>query len=311
MWEQRATLEIKVTQPDEMMQHVHPVQFRLAGGITIQVETSMASVDIGHDKTILEHWDFGRLRFMWRTIYLEKILRKLNDQRDQDEIEKSAYKMSQKIQARLGMKPKVDIDRALRDAVDTKIADQVRVGAYTRRDDAKNRVWYHVGNDVCFSFGHDKWSEVKLLYIHHPEFGTIFIDGDRVRKAFKLRQKEAATAALKGQAIPILPSHNPRLLRLAELCQEAVSLHPEICDANGTPIRPLVERHLPELAKRHIMAMQSASSEERLIIDAELERGIEGVGKSVEEALAMNSDKKRQDLGEQIRFLQMRHPEQI
>lgn len=311
IWAHRNTLEIKIEHSKEMMQHRHPVELILPGGMKIALGYSSAIVDTGHGKTSLDAWDMGRIRNIWTAIFLEKLLGKMGDTRSQSEIEAAAYKIGQKLLAKMGRTPVVDITRAMEEAIEKKISEQIASGAYGRSDDQENRVWYHIGNDIRLSLGRDKWHEYDLVYIHHPEFGTTIIEGKQIHKTLKRRETMAATAALEGRPTPILPSGNARLSRIAELCQEAVLLDPEMCDANGTPIRPLVDRHLPELAGRHAMAAKSAAVKDLAGIDAELEEGVEGVRKAVEEALALHADRQRDNLSEQLRFLKSRHPESV
>lgn len=311
IWDHRNTLELKIEHSDVMMQHQHPVEIILPGGMKIALGYNNAIVDTGHGKTSLDAWDMGRIRFIWRAIFLEKLLRKMGDVRSQSEIEAAAYKIGQKFLARIGRTPVVDITRAMEEAVDKKISEQIVSGAYGRSDDEENRVWYHIGNEIRLSVDRDKWHEVDLVYIHHPEFGTTITDGKQIRKTLKQREMMATAAALEGRPAPMLPTGNARLSRIAELCQEAVLLDPEMCDANGTPIRPLVDRHLPELASRHALAARSADVKDLASIDTELEEGVEGVRKAVEEALALHADQQRDNLSEQLRFLKSRHPEKV
>lgn len=311
IWDHRNELEIKIEHSNEMMQHQHPVELILPSGMRVSIGYRDAVVDTGHNKTTLDAYDMWKIRSIWRAIFLEKLLRKMGDTRSQAELEIAAYKVGQKLLAKMGRRPVVDIARAMEEAAEEKICKQIASGAYGRSDDHEKRVWYHIGNEIRLSHGKDKWQEVDLVYIHHPEFGTTIIDGKQIRKVLKRREMMATAAVLESQPIPMLPSGNARLSRIAELCQEAVLLDPEMCDTNGTPIRPLVERHLPELASRHALAARSADVKDLAGIDAELEDGVEGVRKAVEEALAFHADQQRENLSEQLRFLKSRHPEKI
>lgn len=123
------------------------------------------------------------------------------------------------------------------------------------------------------------------------------------------------TAAIEGTADPLLPAPvvkgNGRLTRLLSLCHEALSQDPDLADAAGTPMRPLIEVHVPELLARHQAAVGTAAPAEIAAVDRDLETGIEIVTRSMREALSRHADGSRRALSEQIAFLQYRHPRDL
>jgi hypothetical protein len=108
-----------------------------------------------------------------------------------------------------------------------------------------------------------------------------------------------------------MPRGNATAARVLRLCREAVAAEPDLTDALGTPIRPLVDQHLPELMRRHAAAGAIAQDSELAGIDAELMEGIDRVRRTVEEALSCSAVTRRQALKTQLAFLELRHPDPV
>lgn len=113
-----------------------------------------------------------------------------------------------------------------------------------------------------------------------------------------------------SRPLPRLPQTDGsgRLTRTLQLCQKALTLDPEMRSSNGSPVRPLIEDHVPELFARHRAAVEVAEAADIPAIDAELEIGISVVVEAIQGALRNHADERRRELSEQIAFLQARHP---
>jgi hypothetical protein len=141
-----------------------------------------------------------------------------------------------------------------------------------------------------------------------PAFGA-------ARDAVQEVMQSTITAAIRGTADPLLPAPvvegNGRLTRLLSLCHQALAQDPDLADAAGTPMRPLIEAHVPDLLARHQAAVETADPADIAAIDRDLEAGIEIVTGSMREALSRHADDRRRALSEQIAFLQYRHPRDL
>ena len=135
------------------------------------------------------------------------------------------------------------------------------------------------------------------------------------REAVQEVLETTITAAISRTADPLLPATvvegNGRLTRLLSLCHDALVADPDLADASGTPMRPLIEAHVPELLARHQSAIHTADPADISGIDRDLEVGIEIVTRSMRQALSRHADDRRRALSEQIAFLQYRHPQDI
>jgi uncharacterized protein YbaA (DUF1428 family) len=144
------------------------------------------------------------------------------------------------------------------------------------------------------------------------EMGTLLLRREALAEALERRKRSSFANALGlARALPAhlpMPSGNAQAARVLRLCREAVAREPELIDAKGTPIAPLVEQHLPRLMSRHAEAARIAETSELAAIDAELMEGIERVRLAVEEALVVSRVDKREALRTELAFLEYRHP---
>jgi len=101
---------------------------------------------------------------------------------------------------------------------------------------------------------------------------------------------------------------NARLTRALRLCHQALGIDPNLTDDAGTPLRPLLEDHVPELMERHRQASMTADARDMEAIDAELDDGIAGICDAIDQGLSRIADDRRHALREQLAFLEMRHP---
>lgn len=139
---------------------------------------------------------------------------------------------------------------------------------------------------------------------------AVWIDGAAVA-AFLAWQRGTVLNILERTPSPspqVSIGGNARLTHIVDLCHRALAIDPDMTDARGTPLRPLVERHIPELIARHRRACSNACVETVQAIDDELDVGIANVQEAVEDAIVRSGDMRLSDLREQLAFLDARHP---
>ena len=108
---------------------------------------------------------------------------------------------------------------------------------------------------------------------------------------------------------PAVMSGNARLTKALALCHRALEIDPDLTDANGTPLRPLLTKHVPDMLAKHRNAAATAAPGDVGGIDDELEAGMARVCRAIEQGLSLVADKTRDDLRMQILFLEHRHPD--
>jgi hypothetical protein len=108
---------------------------------------------------------------------------------------------------------------------------------------------------------------------------------------------------------PTVMTGNARLTRALALCHRALEIDPDLTDASGTPLRPLLTKHVPDMLAKHRNAAATAAPEDVDGIDDELEAGVARVCRAIEQGLSLVADKTRDDLRAQILFLENRHPD--
>lgn len=95
--------------------------------------------------------------------------------------------------------------------------------------------------------------------------------------------------------------------RLIALAESILSEEPDLCDASGAAVAPLVREHLPRLVDKHRRAIAHASAEDRAQADETLRRGVAKASASIYEAMASFQKRRGDELSTQARFLDMRH----
>jgi hypothetical protein len=178
--------------------------------------------------------------------------------------------------------------------------------------------WSSLGDDVLMrtvwrKAEHGRSEGVPIAVLSHPLLGNVAIPGEPVQQGLE-RRRTASFARALGIALELpahlpMPRGNAQAARVLRLCREAVAAEPDLADAAGTPIRPLVDQHLPELMRRHAAAAAIAPAHELAAIDADLAEGIERVRRAVEEALSCSAVARRMALQAQLGFLALRHPD--
>lgn len=155
--------------------------------------------------------------------------------------------------------------------------------------------------------------ERNNVWVTHHRVGTRVRVGHRAEAAYAAwRLREAAQLLTGITPPPISPppemNGSARLTHALRLCHQALQIDPDLTDLSGTPLRPLLERDLPELLRRHRQASDTADARDTDVIDAELEEGISRICGAIDEGLSRIASDSRNALREQLAFLEMRHP---
>lgn len=213
-------------------------------------------------------------------------------------------------------------------ALDAKLAGRIAADGVVRidggnlpvdgeaEDPTNGVIWHGVSAAVrivqASAWGFD--GERHWILAAHPAWGTT-----RIEAPLTLAILHRLAGAAVAQALAALPdasaavpaaavTGNARIARIQEICAHALLREPGLTDRAGTPIRPLVEIHLPELLRVHAAAASTAPADGLAAVDAALERGVETIRLAVDEALRALHGRDVADLAVQLRFLELRHP---
>ena len=326
IWEERAVVHWEDRRDQPHSPDVPDTTLRLMEGITLRITRSpwRIRVDMAGHRRDLEYYSATKVVQAWRAAQAAGVLLEMGDAENPDMLLLGENGPMRRFKAMLGIAPKPDFGN-IPIRLDALLADRVQRGVTQRMDrtfrtctlsgepfDAEI-MWHDAGDGVVFSSqtrftldGTDRY-----LSVMHPAWGTFEIPCHRTGRSLRERRDRAHAGLLANQAPAVLPpppSGNARIARVARLCQRAIALDPDLTDGNGAPIRPLVERHLPELLRIHAEAAATAPAERLEEVDADLERGVETIRRAVEEALLLLHDRRRDDLATQLRFLEARHP---
>lgn len=332
LWEQRDTAGIVHGPRDEdhaVMEY--RTDIRLAGDISMRIRPGAWDVtaDMGGHERHFTHYDATMVIRVWRAIQCLRIAEALGDTQDPATTAATPQSLGEKVLRGMGVRPAIWGGRNMDRRLDELLAAIVARGAYENRKETqtsctlfgeigtKRATWTQVGNDVSFSigstFGMD--GDRHHIVVKHTEWGNVQIEGPKTRKAMQIARSKAHAGALGAQTavrtIAFPPTGNARIARIANLCRSAVELEPDLVDEDGSSIRPLVERHLPDLLRRHAETAAVADARDLAGLDEDLERGVEIVRRATENAVALLADRRRDGLLTQLRFLETRHPSAV
>jgi len=321
LWEQKPA---GVLDPKEFSPSVGPaietsvtVLLPGEGMAVIRPEHHLVDVEVERHLTVVERFDAHKIIRTWRALRALGVLHSFGETRSPPEISKAMVTPLQAVIRKIGFAKQMwagaNIDRAL----DRRLSSEIAAGRYQLEvvalAEGRRRRGYHIAG------GHALTIRTKFLLdgerqsaiVREPSGIMFEIPCEQIFAALERVKQHAIAANLLGQqrldaAVP--PIGGARVAEIAKLCRHAVELDPELEDSRGVPIRPLVEQHLPELLRRHAAAAQAAHGNERAEIDSDLNQGVEIIRKATEDALGRLSEKRRDDLREQLRFLEMRHP---
>ena len=155
-----------------------------------------------------------------------------------------------------------------------------------------------IGNGITL----DAATWAPILCVSHQNHGNYSLPGEAAKilnhKINAVRERTLATVA----------GPEERIDRVMAICREALSLNPSMTDNMGTPIAPLLEKHLPRLSERRRSVLASTKPEDRVKIEKEIEETLSLVSAAVEEGMASQAQLDRDRLRTELHFLSMRHP---
>lgn len=158
----------------------------------------------------------------------------------------------------------------------------------------------------------------RTAWIMHPDIGYLLLPRDVVTAAQQEKRDHLLHEAFDSriEALPDLPTiiGDPVTAKKISLARKLVDRYPDMKDAAGTPITPLVQDHLPRLLHAHAEAIRSATASDminedmlRAIAD-KFEEGMTVLTRAVLEGVEAEQRKSQDDLSVEIEFLKMRHP---
>lgn len=304
----------------------------IPGDILIEIRGAHEAINLimGGHSTKVDRFDAYRILRTWRAVQAAAILEMLDPLVDLDVVRTRRggdlfERLTRPIGDLLGYVPARWPGQNVAEELDDRIAAEIAAGRYERREGKRpwvgfdgtvsttRVVWHQMRDDVSFlvGTGFSFEGDVSYLMVSHPEHGHVRMDGARSIRAFKRRQAMAFSSTLEGttpSTIHLPQTGNARIARIARICRDAVTLDPDLRDGRGTPLLPLVQRHLPDLLRRHADAARNAPAESLDAIDRDLDKGVDIVRKAIEEGMAISTDARIAQLHDQLRFLEARHP---
>lgn len=156
-------------------------------------------------------------------------------------------------------------------------------------------------------------------WLVHPDIGYLLLDSEVLEEVLKDRKEHQLLAAFDRNVDPIedVPTivGNPMAAKEISVAQKLVERYPDMTDASGTAIAPLVREHLPRLVRAHKEATATAMLTDRIDeehlrrIGADFEEGLAVVTRAVLEGVEEQQRRSRDDLTVEIAFLKARHPD--
>lgn len=163
----------------------------------------------------------------------------------------------------------------------------------------------------------DQRSEQSWIY--HPTIGAMKLDLKEIKSALIKKREHQLLSAFDKRVEPIekMPPiiGNPAAAKEISVAQRLLKLYPDMRDASGTPIAPLVLEHLPRLVKRHGEAIAAATASNNIDQDLldkitrDFDEGLKTISRAILEGVEAEQRKTQDDLSVEIAFLKARHPE--
>ena len=184
-------------------------------------------------------------------------------------------------------------------------------GSYPLEDDPDGLRYININ---LLSSG-EKWNS----WLYHPEIGVLWIPRKALEEAARNRRDHQLLAAFDSKVDPIasmpIITGNPVAAKEISVAQKLVERYPEMKDASGTPIAPLVKEHLPRLVRAHTEANAAAMATDQIDeaklkkIATDFEDGLAVITRAVLEGVEAEQRKREDDLTVEITFLKARHPD--
>ncbi len=175
--------------------------------------------------------------------------------------------------------------------------------------------WHTIGHGIMMQQDQrytDQWHYDDTHMISHPEWGVVRVPSDPILRALEARRSNAFRNVLPIENA-LRPLQNPirgnaRLEAIRRLCSQALREDPELTDAAGTPLAPLVSDLLPRMLANHEKASRTVGPAEAAELDDDLLKGFEIVRAAFHEGLSRSSSRHRDAFMTDLRFLEIRHP---
>jgi hypothetical protein len=173
-------------------------------------------------------------------------------------------------------------------------------------------IWRQLPGTALFCDTKESVWDKRIMLISDGEYGIVSVDRQRVLDAENRRATKVVENAIAcTPSIIAGPSKtgSPKAAMLVRLLRDALARWPDLADADGTAIAPLLNLHLPRLLDGYAAAKATDTDEEVAATEARFDSGLESIGRALEEALTLRRDSKRDDLRVEVAFLMARHPE--
>lgn len=185
------------------------------------------------------------------------------------------------------------------------------VGMYEIREVELRSEWRELRNGALYRHAETPYYRHATILVTDGRIGTMCIGVDPVIAAADRRSLEAVECAI-AKTVPAIPgpsvTGSPKAALMMRLLRESLEKWPDLADAKGTPIEPLLSSHMPRLIDAYV-AECAVPGADRTSADAILDQGLERIGAALDEALAMQRSSHRNDLRTEVAFLVSRHPD--
>lgn len=146
---------------------------------------------------------------------------------------------------------------------------------------------------------------VRIIDQHKRDMDRIHSESDALTR-LEHALKDAVDGPVGGTVALTATAPTARISRIVETAEKALASHPDLLDAQGARVDDLVRTHVPRLLQKHAEAARTATAAEVAEVDAALDKGVDAVRASVQEALAGLHDQAMDELVTELRFLDLR-----
>ena len=290
------------------------VTLALPGDVGLRIDTRLTSTgDVGHTRRTyvltvagvtrsLEEKDVPLLESTWRAIVCQRFLDAVEPGRTTLERRSDAAGLACEALCRI-------LERSAPPP-----QKRTYMGTTSRYDYQKRRlpsVWRVLPGDALFCEVEERLWNRKVVLVSDGVLGSVSIDRDLVLAAENRRATRAVEEAIACTP-PVIagPSEtgSPKAAIMVRLLRDALSRWPDLVDASGTPIEPLLTTHLPRLLEGYV-ATRADPEADHAEAESQLDIGLERIGAGLDEALRLKRDRRSSDLRVEVAFLSARHPE--
>lgn len=190
-----------------------------------------------------------------------------------------------------------------------------RMGKYDYRMGIMPSKWYELPNGAVFCEDVSGLWERPTILVSDGRLGMFSVSVTDVKNARDRRITTLVEHAIAQTPPPMAgaaETGNAKASILLRVLRESLDRWPDLVDAAGTPIQPLLTSHLPRLMDAYMAtrAEPGANLEEA---EAALDTGLDRISAALDEALdvarGQSRDRRRDDLRVEVAFLLARHPE--